>query len=140
MKVEEPEAIYNRYSPDISDTGSMVFAAQKGISAKIFDDVVALYGNHHYLAEVVDLNLKTIHKYQMQHIKLSPARSELMLKLIALNQKGSAIFGNRHSFIAWLSKPAVGIDHRLPIDLIKTSDGIRLIDEELDRIQYGDTA
>jgi len=140
MKVEEPEVIYNRYSLDISDIGSIVFAAQKGISAKIFDDVVALYGNHHYLAEVVDFNLKTIHKYQAQHVRLSQARSELMLKLIALNKKGTAIFGNAPSFLSWLSKPAVGIDHRLPFDFIKTSGGIRLIDEELDRIQYGDTA
>lgn len=140
MKVEEPEAIYRRYQPQLTDVGSMVFAAQKGVSADIFDDVVALYGHHHYLAEIVDLNLKTIHKYQSQKIKFSPARSELMLKLVALYHKGVAVFGERQSFLNWLSRPAFGIDNRLPLDLIKTSDGISLIDEELDRIRYGDTA
>lgn len=140
MKAEEPEAIYGRYQPQLTDVGSMVFTAQKGVSATIFDDVVALYGHHHYMAEIVDLNLKTINKYKAQDIRFSPARSELMLKLVALYKKGVSVFGERKAFLSWLSKPAFGIDSRLPFDLIKTSDGIGLVDEELDRIQYGDTA
>lgn len=139
-KVEEPEAIYQRYRPAISGAGSLVFAAHKGVTANIFDDVVKLYGNHHYLAEIVDLNLKTIHKYQSQNINLSPARSELLLKLIALYKKGVTVFGNQKSFLNWLSKPAYGIDNYKPFEVIKTSDGIGLVEEELDRIQYGDTA
>lgn len=140
MKAEEPEAIYGRYEPQLADTGHLVFAAQEGISAAIFDDVVTLYGHQQYIAEVVDLNLKTIHKYKLQNLKFSPARSELLLKLVALYKKGVRIFGGRQAFLAWLSKPAYGIDSRVPFDLIKTSDGISLVDEELDRIQYGDTA
>lgn len=140
MKVEEPEAIYGRYQPQLTDVGNMVFTAQKGVSAAIFDDVVALYGHHHYMAEIIDLNLKTINKYKAQNIKLSPARSELMLKLVGLYKKGVRIFGDAKSFLSWMSKPAFGIDNRLPFDLIKTSDGIGLIDDELDRIQFGDTA
>ena len=81
-----------------------------------------------------------INKYKSNNIKFSPIRSEILLKLIALYQKGIATFGNRASFITWLSKPSYGIDNHLPLDLIKTSDGIDLITEELDRIQYGDTA
>lgn len=119
---------------------SIVFSAQKGVSATIFDDVAGLYGHYNYLAEVVELNPKTIHKYQAQNIKFSPAKSELMLKLVALFRKGVETFGEREAFLNWLSIPAFGIDNRLPLDLIKTSDGIDLISDELDRIQYGDTA
>ncbi len=138
--VEEPIAIYGRYDTDLTDSGSVVFAAQDGVSASIFDDVVALYGQTQYIAEILDLNLKTIQKYKNQHIKLSPARSELMLKLVALYRKGVAIFGDRDAFLRWLEKPAYGIDRRVPHDLLRTSGGIELVDEELDRIQYGDTA
>ena len=141
LVVEEPEVVYQRYQqPELTDPASIVFSAQKGVSATIFDDVAGLYGHYNYLAEVVELNPKTIHKYQVQNIKFSPSKSELMLKLVALHKKGLEIFGQRESFLNWLAKPAFGIDNRLPLDLIKTSDGIDLISDELDRIQYGDTA
>lgn len=140
MMVEEPEVIYQRLRPRVSSSTTLAFEALEGVSATIFNDVVGLFGHHDYLAEVVELNPKTIHKYQAQHIKFSPAKSELMLKLVGLYGKGVDTFGKRESFLSWLSKPAFGIDNRTPFDLIKTSDGIDLISEELDRIQQGDTA
>jgi putative toxin-antitoxin system antitoxin component (TIGR02293 family) len=140
MEFNDPQAIYSRYKSKISDPATIVFSAQKGVSASIFDDVVKLFGHNEYMAEVVELTQKTINKYRTNNIKFSPIRSEIMLKLIALYQKGVSIFGNRESFINWLSKPAFGINGYVPFDLVKTSDGIDLITEELDRIQYGDTA
>ncbi len=140
MKVNEPKAIYSRYKSKITDPATIVFSAQKGVSATIFDDVVKLFGHKDYMAEVVELTHKTINKYHTNGTKFSPIRSELMLKLVALYKKGVAIFGNRESFINWMSKPAYGIGNYVPLDLIKTSDGIDLITDELDRIQYGDTA
>lgn len=140
MKAEEPEVIYGRYEPNITDTTHMVMAAQNGVSASIFDDVVALYGHLPYISEIIDLNLKTIKKYKSQNMKFSPLRSELMLKLVALYKKGVKVFGVGDAFISWLSKPAFGLGGLLPLDLLRTSDGIGLVDEELDRIQYGDTA
>jgi putative toxin-antitoxin system antitoxin component (TIGR02293 family) len=140
MEAKETQAIYSRYKSKISDPATLVFSAQKGVSANIFDDVVKLFGHNEYMAEVVELTQKTINKYRTNNIKFSPIRSEIMLKLIALYQKGVSIFGNRESFINWLSKPAFGINGYVPFDLVKTSDGIDLITEELDRIQYGDTA
>jgi len=140
MMVEEPEVIYQRLRPAVSNHTTLAFKALDGVPATIFDDVVGLFGHHDYLAEVVELNPKTIHKYQAQRIKFSPAKSELMLKLVALYRKGVDTFGQRESFLNWLSKPAFGIDNRTPLHLIKTSDGIDLISEELDRIQQGDTA
>jgi len=140
MKVEEPEVIYGRYESDISDTTRMVMTAQNGVSADIFDDVVALYGQLSYVSEIIDLNLKTIKKYKSQSIKLSPLRSELMLKLVALYKKGVKVFGIGNAYISWLSKPAFGLGGLIPLDLLKTSDGIGLVDEELDRVMYGATA
>ncbi|WP_339814497.1 antitoxin Xre/MbcA/ParS toxin-binding domain-containing protein [uncultured Imperialibacter sp.] len=140
MMAEEPEVIYQRLRPRVSNHTTLAFEALEGVPATIFDDVVGLFGHHDYMAEVVELNPKTIHKYQAQHIKFSPAKSELMLKLVALYRKGADTFGTRASFLNWLIKPAFGIDNRIPLHLIKTSDGIDLISEELDRIQHGDTA
>jgi len=140
MLFEEPEMIYQRYRPRVANQGTFAFEALEGVSAHIFTDVVKLFGHHDYLAEVLELTPKTIHKYQVQHIKFSPSKTELMLKLVALYKKGADVFGTREALLSWLSKPAFGIDNRVPLHLIKTSGGIDLIFEELDRIQHGDTA
>ncbi len=140
MKAEDAQAIYNRYSSKISDPASIVFSAQEGVSAKIFEDVVKLFGHSDYMTEVVDLTRKTIKKYHKEDMKFSPSRSEIMLKMISLYQSGISVFGDRDAFMNWLTKPAYGINGKIPFNLIKTSDGIDLIMEELDRIRYGDTA
>jgi putative toxin-antitoxin system antitoxin component (TIGR02293 family) len=140
MEVNEAQAIYSRYKSRITDPSTIVFSAQKGVSATIFDDVVKLFGHNDYIAEIVELTNKTISKYKVNNTKFSPIRSELMLKLIVLYHQGVTIFGTKEAFISWLTKPAFGIDDHVPFDLIKTSDGIDLVTEELDRIQYGDTA
>lgn len=138
--LEEPEVVYQRLRPRVASQVTLAFEALEGVPATLFNDVVSLFGHHDYLAEVIELNPKTIHKYQVQHIKFSPSKSELLLKLVALYRKGTDTFGGREAFLGWLSRPAFGIDNRVPLHLIKTSDGIDLIGEELDRIQYGDTA
>ncbi|MEQ8926761.1 MAG: DUF2384 domain-containing protein [Fulvivirga sp.] len=140
MEANEPQVIYGRYRSKITDPTTIVLSAQKGVSATIFNDVVKLYGHTNYLAEVIELTHKTINKYQVNNINFSPIRSELMLKLVALYHKGVAVFGDRSSFINWMSKSAYGLGGYIPFDLIKTSDGIDLISDELDRIKYGDTA
>ena len=140
MKVEEAQAIYNRYSSQISDPATIVFSAQEGVSAKIFEDVVKLFGHGDYMTEVVDLTYKTIKKYYKEDMKFSPSRSEIMLKMVSLYKNGMSVFGDRDAFMNWLTKPAYGIHGKIPFDLVKTSDGIDLVTEELDRIRYGDTA
>ncbi|MEQ8472903.1 MAG: DUF2384 domain-containing protein [Marinoscillum sp.] len=140
MKAEEPEAIYGRYAPNLTDSTHLVLAAQRGVSASIFDDVVSLYGHVSYISEIIELNPKTIKKYKAENISFSPLRSELLLKLVALFQKGVAVFGTRDAFLTWLGKAAHGLGGLIPFDLLKTSDGIGLVDDELDRIQYGATA
>lgn len=48
------------------------------------------------------------------------------------------IFGTVEFFESWLSKPSYGLDNQLPIEMIKSSDGIKKVEEELLRITYGD--
>ena len=37
----------------------------------------------------------------------------------------------------WLAQPALGLDRRKPIDLLKTHPGARLVAQYLTRIEYG---
>jgi putative toxin-antitoxin system antitoxin component (TIGR02293 family) len=71
---------------------------------------------------------------------LDAVTSEKLLKLFALYNKGSEVFGSLDAFTDWLSKPAYGIGSQIPQDIIDTMTGIDLIHDELVRIEYGDLA
>jgi putative toxin-antitoxin system antitoxin component (TIGR02293 family) len=37
----------------------------------------------------------------------------------------------------WLITPAIGLDHRIPLDLLHTCPGTRMVQTLIDRIDYG---
>jgi putative toxin-antitoxin system antitoxin component (TIGR02293 family) len=37
----------------------------------------------------------------------------------------------------WFERPAVGLDHRRPIDLLATTAGVGIVEDHLERLEYG---
>jgi putative toxin-antitoxin system antitoxin component (TIGR02293 family) len=125
----------------VKDSFSLVMEARKGILATVVFDVANAMQLHvDQLAEILHITTKTLRNYRQDKRKLNPSHSEQTLKLLALQIKGSKVFGEAPSFRRWLEKPAYGLDDQVPLDLLETSGGIDLVMEELDRIAYGDLA
>jgi putative toxin-antitoxin system antitoxin component (TIGR02293 family) len=51
--------------------------------------------------------------------------------------KASEVFGGREAAERWMVKPAMGLDGMRPIDLLRTSQGAELVNEFLERLEYG---
>ena len=51
--------------------------------------------------------------------------------------QATRVFGSQGEAEQWLCRPAIGLDRRTPIDLLKTPPGARLVTEYLTRIEYG---
>jgi len=134
-------SIFSRYEKSIKDLFTIVVEAKKGVNARAFFDVVSLSGiDRNKMADLMNVSLKTLLRYKQQNKKLSAAKSERVLKLIALYKKGEEIFGNASEFHKWLDEPSYGLGEMVPFDLMHTSGGIDLIMEELKRIEFGDLA
>jgi putative toxin-antitoxin system antitoxin component (TIGR02293 family) len=39
--------------------------------------------------------------------------------------------------LAWLERPALGLEQRRPIDLLSTTAGVKLVEDLLGRLEYG---
>jgi putative toxin-antitoxin system antitoxin component (TIGR02293 family) len=129
------------YSPGIKSNIAIALEANKGVDAQTFFDIVKLSGySKDEMARVFSTSVKTFSRYEKENKKLSPLRSELILKIIALFKKGIEVFGGLESFKAWLAKPAYGLGGHTPFSLIHTSTGIDLVQDELTRIEFGDLA
>jgi putative toxin-antitoxin system antitoxin component (TIGR02293 family) len=68
---------------------------------------------------------------------LSPEQSGRTWKFAEILAKATAILGSRAEAEQWLERPAIGLDQRRPIDLLATTAGVEIVENHLERIEYG---
>jgi putative toxin-antitoxin system antitoxin component (TIGR02293 family) len=139
-RVSEPEVVYG-YRSLYSDDISLLNQSKRGLNAKAALDFLSLSGfTQDEFQETFKTTVKTIQNHVTRELTLDASLSEKLLKSFALFDKGAEIFGSASNFHQWLNTPAYGLGNQLPFDLMDTITGIRLIEEELIRIEFGDLA
>lgn len=117
----------------------LIASAIAGISSHAISDMIKISEKPiEEIASLLYVTPRTIKNYQNENKNLPVLQSEQLLKLYALYDKGIEVFGNTDAFNRWLSKPSFGLNHQTPNNLLLTSTGIKLIMDELNRIQHGD--
>jgi putative toxin-antitoxin system antitoxin component (TIGR02293 family) len=138
MKVE---SVLKKYEDHLDDRMWMVEEAGAGVPVgAVYELMGSTHLNKDFFARVLNLSTKTLDRYRLGAKKLSPAGSEIILKMHALFKKGEEIFGNQSEFQKWIEQPAYGLGSRIPKTMIQTSSGIDLVMDELTRIEFGDLA
>ena len=113
--------------------------AEKGISVALFEKLSRQSGySKASIASFLGLDVRTISNYKSQKKNLTKTDAEHLLKLKSLFEKGKDVFGSSEEFARWLSKPAYGLEDRIPEKLLHYISGIELVQRELTRIEYGD--
>jgi putative toxin-antitoxin system antitoxin component (TIGR02293 family) len=70
--------------------------------------------------------------------KLTRRRAKNTAKrLAAVTKQAINVLGSREAAERWLSTPAIGLDQRLPIKLLQSSEGTELVKTLLTRMDYG---
>ena len=77
------------------------------------------------LASILHLSARTVSNYHQNNQALDPVQSEHLLKLIALYDKGSEVFGSIDEFNYWLNKPFWNADEKCCFDVV--GDGVQAI-------------
>ena len=68
---------------------------------------------------------------------LSTEQSSRTWNFARILTKASTVFGSQSEAERWMIAPAAGLDGRRPIDLLATTAGTDLVQEFLDRLDYG---
>jgi len=63
--------------------------------------------------------------------------SERLWRFAEVLAHATRVFGSQGEAERWLDRPAIGLDQRKPIDLLRTYPGTRLVSEYLMRIEHG---
>jgi putative toxin-antitoxin system antitoxin component (TIGR02293 family) len=68
---------------------------------------------------------------------LSREQSGRTWKFAEILAKATAVLGSRAEAEQWLERPAIGLDQHRPIDLLATAAGVEIVENHLERIEYG---
>jgi len=68
---------------------------------------------------------------------LSQEQSGRTWKFAEILAKATAVFGSQEEAEQWLERPAIGLDQRVPIDLLATPAGVRIVEDFLERLEHG---
>ena len=90
------------------------------------------------LSDCLDVSVKTFRTYKNTQQTISFSLKEHIVMLISLFQHGNVVFGSSQSFENWLFKENLLLFNKKPSHFLKSVSGIRLIDDRLTGMEYGD--
>ena len=88
------------------------------------------------IARLLTLSPRTFHRRKPDDI-LDQVASERLLMLTRLADHGFAVFEEQGKFNRWLRRPLRILVNQAPLAILDTSQGIKMVDTLLGRIDYG---
>jgi putative toxin-antitoxin system antitoxin component (TIGR02293 family) len=84
------------------------------------------------------ISYRTFQRFKEHQTKLiDREQSGRAWRFAEIMGKVTSILGSREEAERWMREPAIGLDRRIPIDLLETPAGAKLVEEYLGRIEHG---
>jgi len=139
MSKESIENILREAAVAYETTSSMNFVelARQGIAKNSLQKLAEIGGiSIKQFTELLPVSLRTIQRYSGKDL-LAPEVSDHALRIAEVFAKGIDVFDTRQSFQRWLQSPLVGLGGQTPLSLLDTSFGVRMVMNELGRLEHG---
>jgi len=93
---------------------------------------------HDEIEAAIGMSARTVQRLKHAPKKrLTREQSGRVWKFAEILAKAIEVLGSREEAEQWLERPAIGLEQRRPIELLKTTVGSGLVAELLRRIEYG---
>jgi putative toxin-antitoxin system antitoxin component (TIGR02293 family) len=90
------------------------------------------------LTKAIGMSQRTYQRHASAGTKLlSQEQSARTWKLAEILAKATDVLGSRQEAERWLERPAMGLNQRRPIDLLATPAGVEMVEDFLERLDYG---
>ena len=129
---------------DFLDDRNIFFLIQKvreGIRYSTFTEMVDnIRFSISEWSKILHLSERTFQRYRVEKKKFTPIHSEKIVQIILLYDRGTEVFGDSDKFNNWLNTKNVALGGTVPKNLLDNTFGIRMIFDELDKIEHGTLA
>jgi putative toxin-antitoxin system antitoxin component (TIGR02293 family) len=120
------------------DAHELLLRGLPGAALTYLVDSLVLLRDPVSLEKAVGISLRTFQRRKHHPTKpLSPEQSGRTWKFAEILAKATAVLGSRAEAEQWLERPAIGLDRHRPIDLLATPAGIEIVENHLERLEYG---
>jgi len=85
----------------------------------------------------LELSERSLHRYKKDKKSFDRMRSERIIEIATVLNKGIEVFGDEEKFTQWMNSRILALGGIKPKELLDSSIGIKLLDDELTRIDYG---
>ncbi|MDQ0392618.1 type II RES/Xre toxin-antitoxin system antitoxin [Labrys monachus] len=90
------------------------------------------------LEKAVGMSLRTFQRRRDAPSRvLSLEQSGRTWKFAEILARATALLGSQTDAEQWLEQPAIGLNQRRPIDLLSTPAGVEMVENYLERLEYG---
>nr|WP_246411086.1 antitoxin Xre/MbcA/ParS toxin-binding domain-containing protein [Phyllobacterium trifolii] len=89
------------------------------------------------LEKVVGMTLLTFRRHKYSPKPLNQAQSGRAWKFAVILSRATVVFGSQAEAERWMEHPTTGLNQRRPIDLLATAVGAGLVEDFLERLEYG---
>lgn len=124
--VQEAASIYIK---TFSPAYSIPYIHQLEKTVSLNDDIIA---------DWLNITPRTYRNYKAKDTELKPNTKEHIVMILALYDHGIDVFGDTSIFEKWLSTPNLFLDQKPPLYYMNTISGIRMIDDRLTALEYGE--
>ncbi|MEX3636122.1 antitoxin Xre/MbcA/ParS toxin-binding domain-containing protein [Paraburkholderia sp. BR14320] len=110
-----------------------------GLPVALARDVTATYEivSRNEVLQTIGVSEGTLQRGKRSALALDSNASDRLIRLVVVTEHAIDVFGSKDAAERWLVTPALGIDGRKPLDLLRTSEGTELVKSFLTRIDYG---
>jgi putative toxin-antitoxin system antitoxin component (TIGR02293 family) len=103
---------------------------------KLFASVASLSSNA-LLAAIGVSERSFARRKASPEMRLPVDESERLWRFAEVLAHATGVFGTQLEAERWMERPAIGLNHRKPIELLRTQPGARLVSSYLTRIEHG---
>ena len=130
-------AIENLANNLFKNHSSFIDYTRQGIPGYILEQAIEEFGHPELFVDLLDVTVDDLNK--LYHKKTLPRLySEGVLDTMRLFYKARIVFGNRKKASQWLDRKVPALENQAPIELCDTFEGRKMVQNTLDRIEYGE--
>jgi len=109
---------------------------EKRLAPSVINRLTALGLERSEIDETV-IPSRTLQHRRSRREKLTTEESDRVLRMIRVLSLAESVYGSRERALAWLRKPHARLEGRVPLLLLKTDTGSRIVEELLTQIDEG---
>jgi putative toxin-antitoxin system antitoxin component (TIGR02293 family) len=88
------------------------------------------------LSRILHISSRQLNRYDPDD-RLSPEQSNFLYELTRIYNRATNILGDQTTAEHWLNRGQVALGNKTPLEILDTTEGLRLVDDLLYQIEYG---